>query len=74
MFIDMPATVRAEIGLYAMDTLTLIGEGTYDAAAAAVHSSVHAARPRAEGAAAAYAAVRPPGHHAGPAFFGGSCY
>ena len=26
------------------------------------------------GAPAAYAAVRPPGHHAGPAFFGGSCY
>ena len=26
------------------------------------------------GAPAAYAAVRPPGHHAGPAFYGGSCY
>ena len=28
----------------------------------------------ADGAPAAYAAVRPPGHHAGPAYFGGSCY
>jgi acetoin utilization deacetylase AcuC-like enzyme len=27
-----------------------------------------------DGAPAAYAAVRPPGHHAGPAYFGGSCY
>lgn len=69
-----PATIRAEIGLYATDTLTLISEGTFDAALAAVHASVHAATLVADGAGAAYAAVRPPGHHAGPAFFGGSCY
>jgi acetoin utilization deacetylase AcuC-like enzyme len=69
-----PATIRAELGLYAMDTMTLMGEGTFDAACAAVHSSVHAADLVACGDRAAYAAVRPPGHHAGPAFFGGSCY
>ncbi|MGB8862024.1 MAG: hypothetical protein WCC60_22400 [Ilumatobacteraceae bacterium] len=69
-----PATIRAEIGLYATDTLTLLGAGTFDAACAAVHASVHAATLVADGAAAAYAAVRPPGHHAGPAYFGGSCY
>ncbi|MDO8364628.1 MAG: histone deacetylase family protein [Actinomycetota bacterium] len=69
-----PATIRAEIGLYATDTLTLIGEGTFAAACAAVHASAHAAALVAGGLPAAYAAVRPPGHHAGPAFFGGSCY
>ncbi|MFZ4720187.1 MAG: histone deacetylase family protein [Ilumatobacteraceae bacterium] len=69
-----PATIRAEIGWYATDTLTLISAGTFDAALSAVHASVHAARLVADGAVAAYAAVRPPGHHAGPAFFGGSCY
>ena len=69
-----PATIRAEIGLYATDTLTLISEGTFDAALSAVHASVHAAALVADGAPAAYAAVRPPGHHAGPAYFGGSCY
>lgn len=69
-----PATIRAELGLYAMDTMTLMGEGTFDAACAAVDSSVHAADLVASGARAAYAAIRPPGHHAGPAFFGGSCY
>jgi acetoin utilization deacetylase AcuC-like enzyme len=69
-----PATIRAELGLYAMDTMTLMGEGTFDAAAGAVHASVHAADLVSSGAAAAFAAVRPPGHHAGPAFFGGSCY
>ena len=40
----------------------------------AVHAAVHAADLVADGERAAYAAVRPPGHHAGPAFFGGSCY
>jgi acetoin utilization deacetylase AcuC-like enzyme len=69
-----PATIRAEAGLYAMDTMSLISAGTFDAAAAAVHSAVTAADLVIDGAPAVYAAVRPPGHHAGPAFFGGSCY
>ncbi|MFM2077096.1 MAG: hypothetical protein RJA49_986 [Actinomycetota bacterium] len=69
-----PANIRAEIGLYATDTLTLISAGTFDAALSAVHASVHAAALVADGLPAAYAAVRPPGHHAGPAYFGGSCY
>lgn len=69
-----PATIRAELGLYAMDTMTLLSEGTFDAAAGAVHAAAHAADLVAGGVPAAYAAIRPPGHHAGPAFFGGSCY
>jgi acetoin utilization deacetylase AcuC-like enzyme len=69
-----PATIRAELGLYAMDTMTLLSEGTFAAACAAVHAAVHAADLVAAGSRAAYAAVRPPGHHAGPAFFGGACY
>jgi len=69
-----PATIRAELGLYATDTLTLMSAGTFDAACSAVHASVHAASLVADGALAAYAAVRPPGHHAGPNWFGGSCY
>ena len=69
-----PASIRAELGLYATDTLTLLSEGTFDAACAAVHASVHAAQLVLDGAPAAYAAVRPPGHHAGPAYFGGACY
>jgi acetoin utilization deacetylase AcuC-like enzyme len=69
-----PATIRAELGLYAMDTMTLMSEGTFDAACGAVHAVAHAADLVVDGASAAYAAVRPPGHHAGPAYFGGSCY
>jgi acetoin utilization deacetylase AcuC-like enzyme len=69
-----PATIRAEIGLYATDTMTCLSAGTFDAACAAVQAAVHAADLVLAGAPAAYSAVRPPGHHAGPAFFGGSCY
>jgi acetoin utilization deacetylase AcuC-like enzyme len=54
--------------------MTLLSEGTFAAASAAVHAAVHAADLVAAGSDAAYAAVRPPGHHAGPAFFGGACY
>lgn len=69
-----PATIRAEIGLYCMDTMTLLSAGTYDAARAGIDASLTAADLVLAGAPAAFAAVRPPGHHAGPDFFGGSCY
>jgi len=68
------ATIRAEIGFYAMDTMTCIGEGTWTAAKAAADAAATAADLVTEGAGTAYAICRPPGHHAGPAFFGGSCY
>lgn len=69
-----PAAIRAEVGLYAMDTMTPIGPGTYAAARAAADCALTAADLVLDGAPAAYAAVRPPGHHVGPGFFGGSCY
>ncbi len=68
------ATIRAEIGFYAIDTMTCIGEGTWVGAKAAADAAATAADLVAEGAGVAYAVCRPPGHHAGPAFFGGSCY
>jgi acetoin utilization deacetylase AcuC-like enzyme len=67
--------IRAEIGRYALDTLTPIGAGTWGGALAAVNAAVTAARLVSDGGSpAVYAVCRPPGHHAGPAFFGGSCY
>jgi len=68
------ATIRAEIGFYAMDTMTCIGEGTWTGARAAANAAATAADLVADGAGVAYAVCRPPGHHAGPSFFGGSCY
>ncbi len=63
--------VRAEAGRFAIDTMTLIGPGTYDAARAAVDSALSAADEVLAGAPAAFAAVRPPGHHVASACYGG---
>ena len=69
-----PAAIRALAGLYAMDTMTLIGPGTYAAARVAVDGALTTCDLVLGGARAAYAAVRPPGHHVGADFYGGSCY
>ena len=60
-------------GVYAMDTMTPIGRGTWEAARAAVDVAQTAAAIATRGK-PAYALCRPPGHHAGSRFFGGSCY
>lgn len=70
----MPASIAARAGRFAYDTMTLIGPGTWEAARAAVDASLTAADLVLAGERAAYACVRPPGHHAGSASFGGSCY
>jgi acetoin utilization deacetylase AcuC-like enzyme len=70
----MPVAPSARAGVYTTDTTTLIGPGTFAAAVAAADAALTAADLVLGGARAAYAACRPPGHHAGRAFFGGSCY
>jgi acetoin utilization deacetylase AcuC-like enzyme len=69
-----PVAVWARPGRWAMDTMTLIGPGTWDAALAAVHAAVTAADAVDGGTPAAYALCRPPGHHAARALYGGACY
>jgi acetoin utilization deacetylase AcuC-like enzyme len=68
------AAIHAEAGSYAYDTMTLVGPGTWEAARAAVDCAVTAAELVVAGERTAYALCRPPGHHATPAGFGGSCY
>ena len=69
-----PASVGALTGMFAMDTMTLIGPGTWEAVKDAAAAALTAASMVATGSEAVYAAVRPPGHHAGTSFYGGSCY
>jgi len=66
--------VHAEAGSYAYDTMTVVGPGTWEAARAAVDCALGAVDLVLAGEGAAYALCRPPGHHATPAGFGGSCY
>lgn len=70
----MPRSRAAMAGVYAMDTMTQVGPGTFRGARGAVDAAQTAADAVVDGSRAAYAACRPPGHHAGPDFFGGSCY
>jgi acetoin utilization deacetylase AcuC-like enzyme len=69
-----PAAVWARPGLFAYDTMTLIGPGTWEAARAAVDVALTAVDLVADGERVAYACCRPPGHHVTRSLYGGSCY
>src|SRR5580658_6449693 len=69
-----PAAVHGRVGLYCYDTMTLIGPGTWEAIRAAADSALTAAELITAGERASFALCRPPGHHAGPGGYGGSCY
>src|SRR6476660_709500 len=69
-----PTAVWARPGLFAYDTMTLIGPGTWEAARAAVDVALTAVDLVAEGEPVVYACCRPPGHHVTRSLYGGSCY
>jgi acetoin utilization deacetylase AcuC-like enzyme len=69
-----PAATHGQVGKFCYDTMTLIGPGSWEAIAAAATCAATAASLLVAGQQAAYALCRPPGHHAGPAGYGGSCY
>jgi acetoin utilization deacetylase AcuC-like enzyme len=60
-------------GWFCFDTATPLVAGSFAAAAAAADAALTAADLVAGGAPAAYALCRPPGHHAGPGYYGGFC-
>jgi acetoin utilization deacetylase AcuC-like enzyme len=70
----VPAAVHGRVGLYCYDTMTLVGPGSWQAIRAAADAALTAAGLIATGRQASYALCRPPGHHAGPEGYGGSCY
>ena len=60
-------------GWFCFDTATPVVAGSFAAAVAAADVALTAADLVAGGAPAAYALCRPPGHHAGPGYYGGFC-
>ena len=71
-----PASFAGRMGLYSFDAGTPLTAGTWAAAlggAAAAVAAAHAVHTPG-GPRAALALTRPPGHHAGPDFFGGYCF
>lgn len=70
----LPSSRSAMAGVYCMDTCTVLGPNSYRGIRYAVDASLTAADLVLSTGSHAYAAVRPPGHHAGTDYFGGSCY
>jgi acetoin utilization deacetylase AcuC-like enzyme len=69
-----PDDFFARLGLYAMDTVTGIGAGTWSAAKAGADCAVNAAHALRVGERASFVLTQPQGHHAGADFCGGHCY
>jgi acetoin utilization deacetylase AcuC-like enzyme len=69
-----PPAVHARAGLFCYDTMTLVGPGSWAAIRGAVDAALTAADLVSAGERLAYALCRPPGHHATPSAYGGSCY
>jgi acetoin utilization deacetylase AcuC-like enzyme len=69
-----PAGLVGLVGWHTADTACPIVAGTWEAACAAANSAAHAASLVLDGAPAAYALCRPPGHHAYADMAGGFCY
>jgi acetoin utilization deacetylase AcuC-like enzyme len=69
-----PRSIMGRLGFYAMAGETSISQGTWEAARAAADVALTGASRIKEGARAAFALCRPPGHHAARDLYGGYCF
>jgi acetoin utilization deacetylase AcuC-like enzyme/GNAT superfamily N-acetyltransferase len=69
-----PKALSVRAGYYCIDTFTPLNQNAYPAARRAVDCALTAATALLGGERLAYALIRPPGHHAEHAAFGGFCY
>jgi acetoin utilization deacetylase AcuC-like enzyme len=70
----MPQSFHARMGLFSFDAGSPLTAGTWIAAHAGAGCALAGAQCLIAGERAAFALSRPPGHHAGPDFFGGYCF
>jgi acetoin utilization deacetylase AcuC-like enzyme len=70
----LPQNFAARLGLFSFDSGSPLTAGTWTAARGGAACALAAAREVLGGARSAFALTRPPGHHAGPDFFGGYCF
>ena len=69
-----PKSILGRAGYYMFDLSAPILAGTYQAAIGSANCALSGAQVIANGARAAFALCRPPGHHAGKTYCGGYCY
>lgn len=69
-----PADIDGLLGFYSMDAGATFVAGTWDAVKSSHDVALTAAALVRDGARAAFALCRPPGHHAGAGFMGGYCF
>ena len=70
----LPRSITGKLGYFAMAGETSISHGTWEAARAAADVALTAASQIKDGARAAFALCRPPGHHAARDLYGGYCF
>jgi acetoin utilization deacetylase AcuC-like enzyme len=70
----VPNHIDGKVGYYALAMETCITAGTWDAARASAAVALTAQKIVADGAPAAFALCRPPGHHAHDDMYGGYCF
>ncbi|MFV2032063.1 MAG: histone deacetylase family protein [Gammaproteobacteria bacterium] len=70
----VPNHIEGRLGYYAMAGETAISNGTWEAARASVDVALTAQATIRDGANAAFALCRPPGHHAAGDMYGGYCF
>jgi acetoin utilization deacetylase AcuC-like enzyme len=70
----LPEDLPTRAGYYCIDTFTPLHREAFTVARGAVDTALSAAARLHAGAKLAYALVRPPGHHAERALYGGFCY
>ncbi|SMG11585.1 histone deacetylase family protein [Paraburkholderia susongensis] len=69
-----PSFIDGKLGFYSMDAGAPINAGTWAAVSSSANSALTGADAVSNGAHAAFALCRPPGHHAGREYMGGYCY